>query len=57
MKKYEISAFRYHTIIESLELAREIFNAVKTNFTYCELKEIFNLNGNYYAQSIEIYHK
>ena len=55
--KYEINAFRYHATVESLDLARAIFDEVKRNFTYCELKEIFNLNGNYYAKSIEIYYK
>jgi len=55
--KYEISAFRYHTMVENLDLARAIFNEVKHLFTYCELKEIFNINGNYYAKSIEIYYK
>ena len=55
--KYEISALRYHVKVDDLDLARAIFNEVKTLFTYCELKEIFNLNGNYYAKSLEIYCK
>ena len=55
--KYEISAFRYHTTIESLDLARIIFNEVKYLFTYCELKEVCTINGNYYAKSIEIFYK
>lgn len=55
--KYIISGFKFYKEFNSENEARNCFEAVKTNFTYCELKVANISSTNYYAKSIEIFRK
>lgn len=55
--KYIISGFKFYKEFNNEDEARNCFEAVKTNFTYCELKVVETSSTNYYAESIEIFRK
>ena len=54
---YAIDAMRYHATFKDEDTARKCFEEVKELFSYCELKEIIEVRGHYYAQSLAIHHR
>ena len=57
MKKFVVDAFRLWKEFEDEQTAREFFNEVKDNYTYCELKYTVEENGVYIAESLAIAHR
>lgn len=55
--KYVVTGFRFDREFTDERAARACFNAVKHNFTYCELKKVDENATRYYAESIEIFRK
>ena len=55
--KFAIDGYKFHVEFDDEAEARAVFNYIKTRFTYCELKQISNQCGYYYAESLEIYYK
>lgn len=55
--KYIVTAYRFERVFANEEEARNCFEEVKTNFTYCEIKKVENINGHHHGEAIEIYHK
>ena len=57
MTKYVVTGFRFNREFTNEIEAKTCFNAVKYNFTYCELKKFDRDAARYYAESIEIFRK
>lgn len=55
--KYIVTAYKFEKTFTNEEDARNCFEEVKTNFTYCEMKKVEIINGHYYGKAIEIYSK
>lgn len=55
--KYIVTAYKFEKTFANEEEARNCFEEVKTNFTYCEMKKVENINGNHCGEAIEIYSK
>lgn len=55
--KYVVTGFRFDREFINERAARAWFNAVKHDFTYCELKKVDEDGTRYYAESIEIFRK
>ena len=55
--KYVVTGFRFDREFTNEKEARACFNAVKHNFTYCELKKVDDNATYYYATALEIYRK
>ena len=57
MTKYAVSGFRFEKEFDSEKEARNFFNEVKQNFTYCELKKVDKNSARHRSESIEIFYK
>ena len=55
--KYIVTAYNFEKTFANEEEARNCFEEVKINFTYCEMKKVENINGNHCGEAIEIYSK
>ena len=57
MTKYVVTGFRFNREFTNEIEAKVCFNAVKRNFTYCELKRVDENGTRYYAESLKIFRK
>lgn len=55
MTKYVVTAYKVEREFNDKWEAQEYFEEVKRDFTCCELKEVHEGNGRYYAKSLEIF--
>lgn len=55
--KYIVTAFRFYKGFDNLEEAEKCFEENKNDFTYCELKEIVEIEKYYYARSLKTFVK
>lgn len=55
MTKYVVTAYKVEREFDDKWKAQEYFEEVKRDFTCCELKEVNEGNGRYYAKSLEIF--
>ena len=55
--KYVVTGFRFNREFTNEIEAKACFNAVKHNFTYCELKKVDKNGVRYYAESLKIFRK
>ena len=55
--KYVVTGFRFNREFTNEIEAKACFNAVKYNFTYCELKRVDENGTRYYAESLKIFRK
>lgn len=55
--KYIVTAFRFYKGFDNIEEAEKCFEENKNDFTYCELKEIVEIEKYYYARSLKTFVK
>lgn len=55
--KYVVTGYKVEREFTNEIEAKACFNAIKYNFTYCELKRVDENGTRYYAESLQIFRK